>query len=98
MTLKYPSQACYLAMSCNLNLISKLLTKLAIHYYYSHLTKTIAIAGRENLLTLVESLYGRVASLTGHTTSIPTNHRKPRNPASEMFWHPDRLDKYINVS
>ena len=57
--LKYPSRACYLAMSFNLNLtISRqLITKLAIGLLESHLTETIAMAGRANLLTLVEILF-----------------------------------------
>ena len=54
--LKNPSRACYLAMSCNLNL-TRQLKKLAIGLLQSHLTETIAMAGRANLLTLVESLF-----------------------------------------
>ena len=56
---EYPSSRdCYLAMSCNLSLtISKQLTKLAIRLLQSHLTEIIAMAGKANLLTLVESLF-----------------------------------------
>ena len=50
--------ACYLATSCNLSLtISKRLTKLVPRLLQSHLTRTIAMAGRANFLTPVESLF-----------------------------------------
>ena len=71
-------------MSCNLNLtISRQLTKLAIGLLESHLTETLAMAGRANLVTLVESLFrdeGPVLPATPQQFPQITGNRKESQP------------------
>ena len=65
------------------NIISRQLTKLAIGLLQSHLTETIAMAGRANLLTLVESLFreeGPVLPATPQQFLQITGNRKESQP------------------
>ena len=77
--------------------ISRQLTKLAIRLLQSHLTETIAMAGRANLLTLVESFFreeGPVLPATPQQFLQITGNRKESHPVKCSDIPTDKREYY----